>query len=700
MKKKRLIVSLFFLCIIKIYAQDLEPYTGAILSNTLTTSDYFHISFTIKNSGVTSAQQNYVGIRISQNNNGTGLISLGFISLEQIEPGQVSSLTEYKLPLPLTIQTGTYYVYIIADNFGEIGETDETNNAGILAGTINVTNDGTHTRINLPYPILFVHGWIGDNTAWLNFADSILNKQYGWSNGGVLDYCLNYDNNVYTGELYNDFHDYVEPAYTRVGDYYFINFDIDANGNWWDYVGHNYNTPSQSNQSAIVKQGYAVGNAIIRILSLTGRDKVILMGHSMGGLASREYLQRWTLNDGETHVAKLVTCGTPNQGANSTQWGLGVGDNTDEKSEAVRDLRRSYFSSGQDGAYLFGGWETDSWIQNNILFTYHNVDVNCNGIEGEYVNGLDYEDYQDINYSCVIGTGDECSIPGGGSINSDGVVEDWSANLYNGFLNGSSSPNYVDTFWVNSYYDYDCGNADFLHTRLNKSEYWFYNMQALDESDFYDDIGYGHSYEIEFNKLYYGVIAEKSRGAYYGTTYDYDDYKFTQTITSNIEVNVYNINIPNMIVRIYSSGNFNTPYYTTSSNGKGNVYFQLNNVPTGEYYFEIMGTPTTDLSVYRAYGFEISNSLVTIVTEEEVSYFDVKVFPNPSSGIFKIDITADSNESFLFEIMNVLGQVVYSESNVSVGIHEINPYELSSGIYVVRVSNTEKVMTKNIVISK
>ena len=46
-----------------------------------------------------------------------------------------------------------------------------------------------------------------------------------------------------------------------------------------------------SNQSAIAKQGLALRNVIIYVMQLTGRDKVILMGHSMGGLAAREYLQ-------------------------------------------------------------------------------------------------------------------------------------------------------------------------------------------------------------------------------------------------------------------------------------------------------------------------------------------------------------------------------------------------------------------------
>ena len=51
-------------------------------------------------------------------------------------------------------------------------------------------------------------------------------------------------------------------------------------------------------------------------MNLTNKDKVILFGHSMGGLCAREYLQNssnWQ-TDGSHHVAKLITRGTPHGG--------------------------------------------------------------------------------------------------------------------------------------------------------------------------------------------------------------------------------------------------------------------------------------------------------------------------------------------------------------------------------------------------
>lgn len=683
-------------------SQDLVPYSGLIVNTSLYTSDLFDIRFQIRNIGSFTTPNSYIGIRISQYNNynTSQMTSLGYVSVEKLSPSQISNVTEYKLPLPYTIATGTYYVYIVADNSNIISETNETNNIGLISGTISITKSHwQYTRQNIPHPILFIHGWVGDNLTWLNFADSVLNKQYGWSNGGVLDFCLNYDNNIYTGELYNDFHNYTSPSNLVKGDYYFINFDIDADGNWISYEGPT-NCQSQSNQSAIRKQGYAIKEAIQMVRSKTGADKVILVGHSMGGLAAREYIQRWTQSDGQHHVAKLFTCGTPNQGANSTAWGFG-GNGRDEKSEAVRDLRRSYFDSGKDGAYLFGGYEYYSWIKNNISFNYHNVDVNCNGIDntGEQIFGLDNENFVDINYSCIIGTGDGGLCPGMGSYSSDGVVEDWSANLNNGFLN--LGPDYIDTFIVNPLTGYNCWTADFLHTNLTKSPYGIYNMQGLDEPDLFDDVGYGHAYDIGFNKLYYGTITPKNKDPFNSNGIDYDDYKFVLNTTSNLTFNIYNINIPNMEVQIYDANQ--NPYTTVGTNGgQGNMGFTLSNIPAGTYYLEIRGLATMSPSTwYRAYGFQITNpNSTTDISENEISFLDVNVFPNPSSGNFNIDISSDIDGDFDIQILNPLGEIVYEEKKVSKGKHTIIADELANGMYAVRVNTSHKTISKSIVIVK
>jgi triacylglycerol lipase len=62
-----------------------------------------------------------------------------------------------------------------------------------------------------------------------------------------------------------------------------------------------------------------VARRIEEICAATGADKVILVGHSMGGLVSRAYLRR----HGAARVAKLVTLGSPHHGSRLAVLGLG-----------------------------------------------------------------------------------------------------------------------------------------------------------------------------------------------------------------------------------------------------------------------------------------------------------------------------------------------------------------------------------------
>ena len=66
---------------------------------------------------------------------------------------------------------------------------------------------------------------------------------------------------------------------------------------------------------------YAEGIArrIDEVLAATGAPQVILVGHSMGGLASRAYLRR----HGTGKVARLITLGSPHRGTLLARLGLG-----------------------------------------------------------------------------------------------------------------------------------------------------------------------------------------------------------------------------------------------------------------------------------------------------------------------------------------------------------------------------------------
>lgn len=77
-----------------------------------------------------------------------------------------------------------------------------------------------------------------------------------------------------------------------------------------------------------------VHRAVEKLRVASGAARVVLVGHSMGGLAARVYLRR----HGEAHVARVVTLASPHHG---TIFGrLGYGRNARQMARGSRFVRR------------------------------------------------------------------------------------------------------------------------------------------------------------------------------------------------------------------------------------------------------------------------------------------------------------------------------------------------------------------------
>ncbi len=285
------------------------------------------------------------------------------------------------------------------------------------------------------YPIIFVHGINSSDETWKDTIE-FYRDQFGWNDPypnyqGIYHVVLN----AYKGmtniagpdNKRGNFDDDVlfliyDEDGNRVNDLYGGNiFAINYNNFWNEKADaallkiHDSSSPgllpgeSSSNESAITKQAYALGRMIKQVITKSGSKKVILVAHSMGGLAAREYLQRtdeggnpkwWAYPDEEStghRVAKLVTIGTPHAGANSAENKGFLGIN--ERAEAARDLTYNYYSNGSpnfagnpdNGIYLFGGVENavPSTKPNNPLkLWFINKDINCDGDINDIIKGL------------------------------------------------------------------------------------------------------------------------------------------------------------------------------------------------------------------------------------------------------------------------------------------------------------------------
>ena len=260
-----------------------------------------------------------------------------------------------------------------------------------------------YSQCDCPYPTLFIHGWTGDFTSWQDvYTDATIVSAWGGLvdtydavlNANGQSNAFGVDNAALTADDDALFQFVNDPNSLAPGCLYAVDFDWFWNQSQANPALQGTSAPageSDSNQSSIEKQGWAVGQAIQAILNANpDKTKVVLVGHSMGGLAAREYLQRfengsytWWADPSDPinghKVAKVVSAGAPHRGSNASLGNLGSVFNFDETSESVRDLRFSYstgFFSPRDSApYLFSGPEDDH-VDAGF---FKDPDVDCDG---------------------------------------------------------------------------------------------------------------------------------------------------------------------------------------------------------------------------------------------------------------------------------------------------------------------------------
>lgn len=502
----------------------------------------------------------------------------------------------------------------------------------------------------LPYPIIFIHGLNSSSETW-NASTDYYDTQYGFTFGGRFDFCLNADNNNTTTN--KNFYPTVGAdiaafeSLVQDGDYYYVNFNVNPNG----AVG----TTVLSNQSAIAKQGAAVKVAIQRVMQITGKNKVILVGHSMGGLASREYIQNsynWQA-DNQHHVAKLLTLGTPHGGSNASDNPIAFFTSVSPQSEAIRDLKTTYYYSGEAGRFLFGGIEiqnSSNMNDNSYTPDFYNVDINCNGIIGENIQGLNQKSIDNlIDFSCVIG---RITNAFGSNITTDGVVAEPSSNL-NQYYPSLTYP--AKIFYFNSGYD-------LIENHTELPGYPYQMMQGLDEPNF-KELAYG----IETNKTYIGYTTVQNPVAS-----DNDFYKFTVADNVNAAVSVSSIVTTSMNGTILNSAG--TAIGAAQNNSGSSLSFTRTLTP-GDYFLKLTSTNPTNTNYQTPYQFNITTTLSADIANFESFVF----YQNPVKDILHLDNISLSK----VRVYSILGQLIDTKSFENSTSNTLDLSSLESGIYLI-----------------
>jgi pimeloyl-ACP methyl ester carboxylesterase len=188
-----------------------------------------------------------------------------------------------------------------------IGSTDViasyTDTSGRMASaTVTVT---------VIYPIVLVHGFNSDPVgAWGPLAAALQTQT------GLLPGDYNCNALSIPGDL----------------DFCAVDFcDEGVDGNHVQPSGscpYGGSLPQWGSFSSFMDEGFALRTMIGNLKSATGADKVTILAHSMGGLASRTYLQVLGASD----VYRFITIGTPNAGTPLASLAL---DTTLTQSQSV-----------------------------------------------------------------------------------------------------------------------------------------------------------------------------------------------------------------------------------------------------------------------------------------------------------------------------------------------------------------------------
>ena len=346
----------------------------------------------------------------------------------------------------------------------------------------------------------------------------------------------------------------------------------------------------------------------------------------------------------------------------------------DEQSEAVRDLRTSY-DNGHPGVYLFGGIENTNEISES-LYNFGNIDVNCNGVIGDSIIGLNQKSLpSDLPYTCIIGN----SLING----TDGLVTTYSANLNNYY----PIPFSADTFILQQ----PLLSVSLWHLDLPNQMPGI--MQGLDEPNEHD-----MAYEISSGQLYYGIISTQSIGD--SNVTDYDNYKINMG-NGNLDIKVYNIPLTQFKIEVFNSSY--SSVFSMLNNGKSYIDTSIT-LGTDEYYIELSGTPTTD-SWLHPYAFNLIYPEITVGINESTAdnYFHSTCFPNPFQTTTTISFTLPNADLVNIKIYNLFGQLISTLVNKQMykGENKIDfdAAGLAAGMYFYTIQSGKYVETHKLILN-
>jgi pimeloyl-ACP methyl ester carboxylesterase len=190
-------------------------------------------------------------------------------------------------------------------------------------------------------PVLLVHGFCSDSDTWSNMIARLQQSSPRYGNGvtklytafGIVFHRGDGDKSAWDTRVPSRI-DFSAPPY-RDKKLFTIDFYSDRAGSF---------DRNLVNDTGIAHKSAELSAVIREVARINGSTKVIVVGHSLGGLAARSYVQSFASIDDTTfvsyvdNVAQIITIDTPHNGANSlASFNIGVSPIFSCMAESSRD---------------------------------------------------------------------------------------------------------------------------------------------------------------------------------------------------------------------------------------------------------------------------------------------------------------------------------------------------------------------------
>ena len=124
------------------------------------------------------------------------------------------------------------------------------------------------------------------------------------------------------------------------------------------------------------------------------------------------------------------------------------------------------------------------------------------------------------------------------------------------------------------------------------------------------------------------------------------------------------------------------------------------NVPAGNWSFAFKDVVAGNVGTINSIALEVCQNVVVFLGNEEFSFQDLAVYPNPNSGEFTVQFASNSSNKVGIEVVDLRGRKIFENQYANSGLFNqtIQLDNAQSGIYLVSITDGDKKIVKKIVV--